>query len=360
MEQQVDVAELKRSEAPLAALARLARQVIAYRESGVGLALVVFIIVMWLTSPPFRTEYNGTVILLQMSVVAILACGQTLVIISGAFDLSQGAVAGLAGNATGLLWQNAHLPPELAVACGLIIGISCGLGNGILAALFGLHPIVMTLASGTAITGLVFFLTQGLPVLNLPDAILFFGGGTIGPIPAPVVIMLVIALGMHVLLTRTVFGRRVLQIGGNRPAAQAIGLNVNGTQIGVFAISGFLAAIGGIVSVGRLGNASATIGQDLLFPVVTASIVGGTLLTGGSGSMLGTLMGAGIMAIVTNALVLHRVDPFLLDTVQGTLVTAALLIDQFRRGAIPWANRASLRRALRRPFATEPRARGPG
>jgi ribose/xylose/arabinose/galactoside ABC-type transport system permease subunit len=116
----------------------------------------------------------------------------------------------------------------------------------------------------------------------------------------------------------------------------------------VFTISALLASIGGIVSVGRLGNASVTIGLDLLFPVVTASIVGGTLLTGGSGSMLGTLMGAAIMACVTNALVLYRVDPFLLDTVQGILVLVALLIDQFRRGAVPWANRAALVHFTRR------------
>jgi ribose transport system permease protein len=323
-----------------------ARQAIAYRESGVALALLIFCAVMWISSPPFRTQYNVSVILLQMSVVSILAFGQTLAIISGAFDLSQGAVAGLAGNGAALLWRNAHLPPDLALACGLLIGVGCGLANGVLAAVFGLHPIVMTLATGTLITGLVFFFTQGLPVLNLPESMLFLGGGSIGPVPAAVATMLVVGLVMHVMLTRTLFGRRVLQIGGNRQAALSIGLDVNGVQIGVFVISGFLAALGGLVSVGRLGNASATIGQDLLFPVVTASIVGGTLLTGGSGSMLGTLMGAGIMAIVTNALVLHRVDPFLVDTVQGALVTAALLIDQFRRGAVPWANRASLGRAL--------------
>jgi ribose transport system permease protein len=123
-------------------------------------------------------------------------------------------------------------------------------------------------------------------------------------------------------------------VGGNEAAAKGIGINVANVRIRVFAVSGLLASLGGIMTIGRIGNASPEIGQSLLFPVVTAAIVGGTLLSGGVGTMLGTLMGAAIMAMVTNAIVLLRVNIYLTDTVQGILVLVALLVDQFRRGEI--------------------------
>lgn len=304
------------------------------RESGVALALIVFAALMFMGSPAFRTEYNATIILKQMTVVAILAMGQTLVMIVGAFDLSQAAICAFSAMTTALLWQDFGLDPTVAVIGGLLVGLGWGIANGVLAAVFRLHPIVMTLATGITIRGLTYFITKGEPVLGLPPEVLYLGSQDIGPVPVAVVAMFVVALVMHIMLTRTRFGRRVLQVGGNQEAARQIGVNVNRVRIGVFGISGLLAALGGIVATGRLGNASPQIGETLLFPVVTAAIIGGTLLTGGVGTMLGTLLGSAIMAMVTNALVLFQVNIFLLDTVQGVLVLVALLIDQARRGEL--------------------------
>lgn len=305
------------------------------RAAGVFLALVLFAAFEAVTvGESFSTPYNIEIILKQMSVVAVIACGQTLVMIMGAFDLSQASLSGLIAMVSALLYSSFGMPPVVAIGAGLLLGFVVGAINGILAAYFRLNPIVLTLASGIAITGVTYFICNGYPVVGLPDDFLYLGSGQIFGFPVPVVVAFVVAAAMHVMLTRTLLGRRVLQVGGNQDAAKGLGLNVNAIRTTVFAISGLMAALGGIMIVGRLGNATPQIGLGLLFPVVTAVIIGGTLLSGGAGTILGTLIGATVMAMVTNAIVLHRIDIFLIDTVQGTLVLAALLVDQLRRGEL--------------------------
>ena len=305
-------------------------------ESGVFVALTVFFFVMVAVSPAFRTPYNLTVILKQISVASILGMGQTLVIISGAFDLSQGAIAGLASMVSAIAWQRWGFSPILAISLGLLIGISCGYFNGMLAARLRLHPFVMTLATSTIFLGLSFFASRGDPVTGLPETFLWLGKGDFFFIPAPVFIMLMVTFLMQILLTKTLFGRRVFMIGGNTDVANSLGLKIDQIRIYIYVISGFLSALGGIVAVGRTGASIPSIGSDLLFPVVTATIIGGTLLSGGVGSMLGTLIGASIMGIVRNSLAILQVDLFLQDVVQGALVVVALIIDQFRRGQLTW------------------------
>ena len=312
----------------------LLSRLIRSRESGVFLALVLFATFMLATAPQFSTEYNASIILKQMSVVAVIAMGQTLVMIVGAFDLSQASVAGLVAMTTALMWQDLGVPALLAVGGGLALGAAIGAGNGVLAAYFRLNPIVMTLATGIAIRGVTFTISGGFPVVRVPDELTYLGAGELFGMSLPIIVAFLVAGVMHLMLTRTLFGRRVLQVGGNPVAAKGLGINVSRVRIAVFAISGLLAALGGIMIMGRIGSASPQIGQTLLFPVVTAAIVGGTLLSGGRGSMLGTLMGAVIMTMVLNALVLFQVNIFLVDTVQGVLVLIALLVDQFRRGEL--------------------------
>ena len=305
-------------------------------ESGVFIAMMLFFIIMVLISPAFRSSYNLTVILKQISVASILGMGQTLVIISGAFDLSQGSIAGLASMISAIAWQRWGFNPLEAILLGLLIGILCGYLNGTLAARLRLHPFVMTLATSTIFLGMSFFASRGDPVTGLPESFLWLGKGSLGFIPGPVLVMVVVTIIMQILLTQTMFGRRVFMIGGNIDVAYALGINIDKTRIYIYVISGFLSALGGIVAVGRTGASIPSIGQDLLFPVVTATIIGGTLLSGGVGSMFGTLIGASIMGIVRNSLAILQVNLFLQDVAQGVLVITALIIDQFRRGQLTW------------------------
>jgi ribose transport system permease protein len=309
----------------------LIRNLLGYRESGIFIALLVIFVALLIISPTFGSRYNLYVVTLQMATIAIMATGQTLVIIAGAFDVSQAAVTGFSAMVTGLLAVNAGLNPFLALGLGLGTGALCGAINGILAARFKLHPIIMTLATAVMFTSLTYVLSHGEPVLNLPAPLLWMGGGSIGPFPATVAIMLLVVAVMQVLLTRTRFGLRVRQVGGNVEAARLTGVNVAAIMLGVFIISGLLSAFGALIEMGRIGAALPTIGSTLLFPIITSSILGGTLLSGGEGSMVGTLFGAAVLTIINNALVILQVDPYAQGVAQGGLVVAALIVDQFRR-----------------------------
>jgi ribose transport system permease protein len=308
-----------------------ARSVFGYRESGIFIALTVIFVALLFISPIFGSPYNLTIVTEQMATIAIMATGQTLVIISGAFDVSQAAITGLTAMVTTLMAVNAGLNPFLAIGVGLGTGAVAGAVNGILAARFKLHPIIMTLATAVVFTSVTYVISHGVPVLNLPAPLLWMGGSFIGPMPVSVVIMLLVVVVMQVLLTRTRFGLRVRQVGGNVDAARLTGVNVAAITLGVFIISGLLSALGALIEVGRVGAGIPTIGSTLLFPIITSSILGGTLLSGGEGSMVGTLFGAALLTIINNALVILQVDPYAQGVAQGGLVVAALIIDQFRR-----------------------------
>jgi ribose transport system permease protein len=324
--------EPRRERNPLSHLRVIIRQLLGLRESGIFIALVLIFSITALVSPQFRTGFNLTILAEQTATIAIMGTGQTLVIISGAFDISQAAVAGLAAMVSALIWQDLGLNPILALLAGILCGVLAGLTNGILAAVFRLHPIVMTLATSTMFMGLTYLLTGGQPVIGLPSQLLWLGGGTFGPVPVSVIVMIIVVASMQILLTRVRFGVRVRQVGGNVEAARLIGINVRRVWLGVFVISAVLAALGGEIEMGRIGNAIPTIGSTLLFPIITASILGGTLLTGGEGSMIGTMLGAVVLTVINNALVILQVNPFSQQVVQGALVVAALIVDQFRRG----------------------------
>jgi ribose transport system permease protein len=313
-----------------------ARRLLSYRESGVFIALILLVAIMFVVSPTFRQPENIQIISMQMATIAIMAMGQTLVIISGAFDLSQTAVCALVAMVAGILWANDGLPPIAAIVIALAVGAVAGLANGVLAARLKLHPIVMTLATSTIFTGVTYVLTQGNPVIGLPSLLLDLGSGSLGPIPVSVVVMLIVAAGMQILLTRTLFGLRVRQMGGNLGAARLVGVNVRRVWTAVFVVSGLLAGLGGIVELGQVGNALPTIGSTLLFPVISAAIIGGTLLSGGEGSMIGTLLGAAVLTVINDALVVLSVNDYWQDVVEGSLVVAALLVDQIRRGNLNW------------------------
>ena len=309
------------------------RAVFRYRESGVFLALAVFCGVLSLVLPPFRDPYNLLVMGKQLSTLAIIAAGQTLVVISGAFDLSQSAICGLAAMTAGI-WAQAGFPPGIAILIALVVSVIAGWLNGTLAARLNLHPIVMTLATGTIFVGITYVISLGQPAIGLPNSLLMFGASSIGWLPVPVLIMLVIVAGMQVMLSRTLFGLHVRQLGGNREAARLSGTNVRRVWLGVFVISALTAGIGGVVELGRVGAAIPTIGATLLFPIITATILGGTLLTGGEGSIVGTMLGAAILIVINDALVVGEVSIYWQNVVQGALVVVALVIDQFRRGKL--------------------------
>ena len=319
-------------------LAAKLKRLFAFRESGIVLALVVLVVALSIISPAFRNPYNLMTIVKQISVVAIVAMGQTLVIISGGFDLSQGSIAGFAAIASAIAASRWGWPAVVSILFGVGLGAGCGFVNGFLITRLRLHPVVVTLATSSIFMGLNFIQTEGTPVTGVPDSFLWIGKGNLVlgqvRIPIPIVAMALTALVMHFILTQTLFGRRIFIIGSNKEAARLSGVNPERVLLGIFTLSGLLAGLGGVIMVGRVGSGLPLIGADMLLPVVAAAVIGGTLLSGGVGSMTGTVIGAAIMGVLRNSLVVLRFNIFYQDVVLGLAVLLAVVIDQIRRGGL--------------------------
>ncbi len=308
------------------------RRFLGIRESAVFLVLAVMYVVMWFVSPVFRARFNQVSILSQMAVFAVLAIGQTMVIVSGGFDLSQGPIAALAGMLSALSIKSWGWSPLVGIGFGLLIGLLCGIFNGVIITRLQFEPVVATLAASSIYSGIMYSMTKGNTVVDLPAQFTWLGSGDLGPLPAGVVLMFVLYALMQFVLTTSEFGRHVFLIGSNKEAARLAGINVERTQFGIFLTSALVASLGGIMLAGRISAAQPQMGANLMLPTVAAAIVGGTWLTGGVGSMFGTLMGAAIMAVLKNAIVVLRVNIYLQEFVVGLVVVAAVLIDQIRRG----------------------------
>jgi ribose transport system permease protein len=311
---------------------------------GIPLFIVLLSIYFAISAPNFLTIDNFLNVLRQISINTIVAVGMTFVIITAGIDLSVGSIVALAAViCTGVMKNGitiAHLtilpppPPSIGVPLGIIIGLLLGafLGafNGFFITRFLMPPFVVTLAMMTIARGLAFIYTGGFPVPELPNSFITLGSGYIGPIPIPVIIMAVIALIAHYILTRTTFGRYVFAIGGNEEAARLSGININKVKLMVYTLSGFLAALAGIILAARLGSGDPKTGQMYELNAIAACVLGGTSLMGGKGNIGGTFLGALLIGIIDNGLVLMRVSTFYQYVVKGGIILAAVLLDKVK------------------------------
>ncbi len=301
------------------------------RESAVFAVLLLAYVIMWAISPPFRTLNNHITILKQMTVVAVLAFGLTVVYISGGFDLSQAGIATLVGMLSGWAVSIWHWPSWLAIVFGLLLGALCGMFNALLIMRLRIEPAVVTLASSSIFMGIMYFWTKGLTISNLPRAYNWLGAASFGPVPVAVVVMFVLAVVLQWMLSRTVFGRHIFLLGNSKEAARLAGVQVERTLFGIYTIGGFVSGLAGIILSGRISASVTNMAAGMLTPTVAAVIIGGTWLSGGVGSMAGTLMGSAIMAILRNAIVVLQVDIYLQEGVVGVVTVLAVLMDLFRR-----------------------------
>ncbi len=310
----------------------------AARESIIFVMLLLSYGFVWLISPIFRTADNHATILRQVSQVAILSIGQTMVILSGGIDLSQGPVAALVAMVCGWAIRYWGFSPVVAIGMGLLLGILCGALNAAIVTRLRFEPAVATLTSSSLFMGVMYFLTKGVTVRSLPAAFNWLGGADIGLIPVSAVVMLILYVVMHFVLTQTRFGRHIFIIGCNKEGARLAGIDVERIQVGVYMFSGFFAALTGIMLAGRMTAAVAILGSGLMLPTIAAAVIGGTSLSGGAGSMAGTLMGTIIMAILRNAIVVLHFNIYWQDGVAGIVTVIAVLIDQLRQGTLSLEN----------------------
>ncbi|MGV8967504.1 MAG: ABC transporter permease [Cellulomonas sp.] len=299
-------------------------------QNGALVALLLLCVVLAILSPVFMNAQNLLNVGIQASVVAILAFGQTFVIVSAGIDLSVGSVAALSAIVTGYGASTLGVNPILAILLGMLTGIAAGLVSGALVAYGRLPAFIATMAMLSIARGLALVLSDGIPVPQ-PDAVAWFGRTIGGWLPMPVVIMVVLGLIASFILNRTYTGRAMYAIGGNEEAARLSGINVRRQQLIIFALAGLFASIAGLVIAGRLvsGQPQAASGYEL--DAIAAVVIGGASLAGGSGRAFGTLVGALVLAVIRNGLNLLNVSSFWQQVVIGVVIALAVLTDTLRR-----------------------------
>lgn len=296
----------------------------------IGLAILV--IALCVLSPRFLTISNLTNVLRQTSINAIIAIGMTFVILTGGIDLSVGSIFALSSAITGGLIL-LGVPAFLAIFIGLLVGIFCGVVNGILITRGKIPPFIATLAMMTIIRGVTLVYTKGQPITGLGDAFYWIGNGSIWIFPVPVVLTIVVFALTYWLLNRFKVGRYIYAIGGNEEASRLSGISTKYVKTIVYGISGLLAALSGIIIASRLNSAQPTAGQGAELDAIAAVVLGGTSLSGGQGGITGTIIGALIIGILNNGLNLLNVSPFYQAIVKGIVILIAILLDKKEKQA---------------------------
>jgi ribose transport system permease protein len=298
------------------------------------MSLILMALVLSMASPYFLTVDNLFAIGLQMSVVAIMALGQMMVIISSGIDLSVGSVMALSGVGTTMLM--AHGMPILpAIIVGLFIGGLCGILTGALVAWGFVPPFIVTLGMMGIARGAALLLTGGVPIFGLSAQFGFLGGGRIfGLVPVPVLFTIILALSAHFLLTKIAFGRYIFAIGSNITAARLSGIQVKKILLWVYLINGLLCGFAGIILASRLSTGQPTAGTGYELDVIAACVIGGASLSGGKGSILGAIIGALIMGILRNGCNLLDISEFWQKIAIGIIIVMAVFVDQYRKHKI--------------------------
>ena len=306
---------------------------------GVPLALVALIVFFTLQSPAFLTDTNVMNILRQSSVLAIAAIGATVVLICAGIDISQGAIMALAGIISVAAVQTLGMPDGAALMLALLAACAVGLLNGVLSEYIRIPAFIATLGTALVVRGIGFVYTEGRSigfgrgVDPTGQFIQWLGKGFIGPVPVPVVVMVVLYLVAWGVMRRTTWGLHTYAIGSSERAARVAGLRVTRHRIQVYALAGVLSGLAGVILAGRLGSASPSLGVGVEFDILTAVVLGGTSIYGGKGNIVRTLIGALFLSTLTNGLILMNVPSFYQQISVGIVLLAALTLDRLQSRA---------------------------
>ncbi|HYC72825.1 MAG TPA: ribose ABC transporter permease [Opitutaceae bacterium] len=298
------------------------------RQAGTVAVFLMLCAVLSVLTPHFLTTSNLLNVAQQTVVNAIVAVGLTYVILSGGIDLSVGSVLALAGVVLGLALE-AGWPLPVAIAACVLVGALCGVLNGMLVAFGRLPPFIATLGLMSIARGAALLVTDGRPVSGFDGSFRWLATGELLGVPVPVWCMLAVYVAAHVVLHRTRFGRYVFAIGGNEEATLLSGVPVARCKVGIYALGGGLAAGASVLLTARLNSAQPIAGLNYELDAIAATVIGGTSLLGGQGSVFGTLVGALIMGVLRNGLNLLGVSSFVQQVVIGAVIIAAVLLDTF-------------------------------
>jgi ribose transport system permease protein len=292
--------------------------------------LILLAVVLTIATPHFLTALNLASVARQTAVINLLALGMTLVIITGGIDLSVGSMLALAGLFGSAAFKSNHSLPE-SVGIGMLAGFLCGLANGLMITQLRISPFIVTLGTLEAYRGLALVKSKGLPVHDIPDSFSFLGDGNVLGIPFSLWLLAVCAVLMHFLMENTKLGRYAFAIGSNESAAFYAGVPIKFHLTSVYAIAGALAGLAGMVEASRLMTGQPTSGQGYELQAIAAVVIGGGSLQGGEGSVVGTLIGAFIIGLLSNGSDLLGINPYWQQVTIGAVIIAAVGLDELRK-----------------------------
>lgn len=304
----------------------------SFKELGVLLVLIVLVVGLSIARPVFLSSTNVINVIRQTVQIGIMAVGMTYLIISGEMDLSVGSIFGAAGMLAASMLQN-NVNPTLAFVSAILFGCAIGVLNGVLVTKAKMPAFIATLGSMQIFRSVAYAISGGQSISVFPEEAMnswvFKMGGSVGPIPVQIFIMAIIMIIAGIALAKTQFGYNMYATGGNKKAAGLVGINTDRVKIIGFIISGACSALAAMISLAYLGSVPTTAGEGREMDVIAAVILGGASLSGGRGTMLGTFIGAMIMSVVKNGMVLLSVPVFWQDGFIGIVLVLAVLLDTF-------------------------------
>jgi len=294
------------------------------------LSLIILFVALAIASPHFLTETNLSSVVRQTAVINIMSLGMTIIIIAGGIDLSVGAILAMSG-VLGAMAMERGLPIPVGILVGILTGLFWGFVNGILTTRLRIAPFIVTLGTLGIIRGLTLIITNGLPVHGVPQGFSFLGEGNLLGVPFVLWVLVVCALLTHVLLEHTRLGRYAYAIGSNTDAAVYAGVPVGFDTTTVYALGGMLTGLAGMIEASRLMTGQPAAGNGYELQAIAAVVIGGGSLHGGEGSVIGTLIGAFIMGLLSNGSDLLGVSPYLQQAIIGAVIILAVTVDELRK-----------------------------
>lgn len=294
---------------------------------GLLIGFVVLCIIFTVLEPTFLSTANIMNVLRQISVNAVLAYGMTFVLLAAGIDLSMGSMVSFASVFCAYFISMKGVPVFVVVALALAVGGVLGCVNGLIVTKTGMWPFIVTLSTSLIIGGLAYSISKGSPVRVMDEAFNKIGTGFIGPVSLPVVYMLVLLLVCYLILQKTCLGRHIYAVGGNAEAAKFAGISIVKIGVIVYTISGVFASFTGIFLTARMYTGQPTLGASMVNDAIAATVVGGTSMAGGKGRIVGTLIGAMLIGIISNGMNLLGLSSYLQDIAKGLIILGAVYID---------------------------------
>ena len=292
--------------------------------TAIGMVLIIMFVIACIGSPYFLDVYNIQSLLRDLAIIGMIGIAQSLLLLVGELDLSVGKIATLCGILSGMLMIYAKISPWLALICGLIFGIFFGLLNGLIITKLRLNSMVATIGMQGVYGGINLVLTKGKAITGIPEQIQFLGKGSLGIVPMPFIFCIIVLLLVLFLVKKTKTGRYIYAIGNSREAATILGIKVDKIRVFIYVAVGLISSLAGLLYVCRLGSAQSTLGESWPMNSIAASVIGGVSLNGGIGNPAGALIGAAIISIISNMIVLFGVNAYWQQAVSGIVVVLAI------------------------------------